>query len=66
MSDPCTPNIGPRERKRRLRGGIAGAVLAVLLDVALVVGGSPRAWRAAVALPLVLAVYGFLQAFART
>jgi hypothetical protein len=66
MSDPCIPNIGPRQRRIRFASGVVGSLLAIGLDAALVVNGTARPWRLTIALPLLIAVYGFLQAYAKT
>jgi hypothetical protein len=43
----CIPNIGPKERRRRLVGGIATLVMAVVLGAVLFVIGADRWWRLA-------------------
>ena len=62
----CTPNIGPRERRKRVRFGIELAVVSAAAAVALVMAGAPRAWRLLLLLPLWAAATGFYQARERT
>ncbi|HUF50345.1 MAG TPA: hypothetical protein VMN60_05895 [Longimicrobiales bacterium] len=57
----CRPNIGPLQRRRRLRLGAAAAAAAVVLAAALAAAAAPALLRATVALPLTLAAYGFFQ-----
>jgi hypothetical protein len=44
-SDICIPNIGTNERKRRLRSGIIGLVIAAVIAVVLLAIGADRPWR---------------------
>ena len=62
----CVINIGPRQRRLRLRFGLVSLAVAVALAAELLLGGAPRGARAAVALPLLLAGYGIFQARAKT
>jgi hypothetical protein len=55
-------NIGPRERRKRLIGGVVMLLVAIGLAVILVRSGVPRAWRAAVFIPLWASATGFVQA----
>jgi hypothetical protein len=41
----CIPNIGPKERQRRLRGGIVGLAVAAIVALALFATGADRGWR---------------------
>jgi hypothetical protein len=62
----CIPNIGPRERRRRLLGGIA--LLAVTLCVAgcMLWFGASRPWRLLIFLPAWAAALGFFQVTGKT
>ncbi len=62
----CVVNIGPKQRRLRLTFGLVCLGVAAALALGLLLGGAPRAVRAAVALPLLLAGYGVFQARART
>jgi hypothetical protein len=61
-----TPNIGPRERGKRVRFGIALAIVSAAAAVALMEGGAPRAWRLLLLLPLWASAVGFYQAREKT
>jgi hypothetical protein len=66
MASACVPNIGPRERRRRLAGGVV--ILACALGGALLLRswGAARGWRALLFLPLLLASVALLQVQAKT
>lgn len=57
----CRPNIGPLQRRRRLRLGIAGFAAAVFAAIVLAAAAVPPLIRALVFVPLALGAYGFLQ-----
>ena len=59
-------NIGPGERRKRLRWGVMALGASVLLVAALVVGGADRRWRLVVFLPLWFAALGIFQATEKT
>jgi hypothetical protein len=61
-SAACIANIGPRERRKRVIGGAVMLVVAIALAAFLLHAGTPRAWRAAVFLPLWGSATGFFQA----
>jgi hypothetical protein len=46
-SDICIPNIGPKERRRRLSGGLMALALAVVIGGVLFAVGAGRWWRLA-------------------
>ena len=57
----CIPNIGPRERRKRLAVGVAAWGAAVVgLGVLLAIDAG-RGWRLALALPLWAGSIGFFQ-----
>jgi hypothetical protein len=62
----CIANIGPRERRKRVIGGVVMLIVAVALTIALLHAGVARAWRATVFIPLWLSAVGFLQAYHQT
>jgi hypothetical protein len=62
----CIPNIGPRERRRRLVMGVVVGGLTVALAVWLVSAGAPRVWRLLVFVPAWIAALDFLQVRAKT
>ena len=66
MSAAVCPNIGPRERRRRLIGGVVFLLVTVAVAAALIVFDAPRPWRLLVFLPAWAAAIGFYQASART
>jgi hypothetical protein len=60
------PNIGPRERKRRLVGGLFFLAIAICVALCLLVFNAPRPWRLLVFLPTWAAAIGFFQVRAKT
>ena len=66
MSSVCIPNIGPRERQRRLTIGIVMFAVVVLLSAILVLAGAPRAWRLFVLFPAWVGSLGLFQAKEKT
>ena len=64
--DVCIPNIGPRERRRRLLVGFAMCGLAIAAALWLLGSGAARPWRALVWLPLLVGSIGLLQVRAKT
>ena len=59
--EACVPNIGPRERRRRLTSGLVAWALAVAVLAALLVLDVARLWRLVLALPLWAGGLGFFQ-----
>lgn len=60
-SDVCVPNIGPRERRKRLAAGATYLVIA-LVTAAIVFGiGAGRPWRLVLFFPLWAAGLGYFQ-----
>jgi hypothetical protein len=66
MSSVCIPNIGPRERQRRLTIGIVMFAIVVLISAILVLAGAPRAWRLFVLFPAWVGSLGLFQAKEKT
>jgi len=59
--DACV-NIGPRQRRQRMLGGLIALIAAAALSVALARIGAPRLWRLALIVPLWAGWIGVLQA----
>ncbi|HEU5318840.1 MAG TPA: hypothetical protein VFX49_22185 [Chloroflexota bacterium] len=57
----CAPNIGPRERRRRLAGAIVLGVLGAIGAGVLLALHAPRAARVLVFLPLAGGAISFFQ-----
>ena len=66
MSDTCIPNIGPRERRRRLIIGIAMFAIAAAVATMLIVTAAPKAWRLFVLLPCWVGALGVIQVKEKT
>jgi hypothetical protein len=60
------PNIGPRERQRRLIGGFFFLSIAVAVGVSLLAFNAPRPWRLLIFLPAWASAIGFFQVQAKT
>ncbi len=59
-------NIGPRQRMKRLRGGIIGLIIVDVVAILLVTSHAARPWRLVVAPLLFGAAVGLLQVRERT
>ena len=59
--EACIANIGPRQRQRRLVGGLVAGAIAAALCAWLIVTDAPRWWRLSLVLPLFGAASGVLQ-----
>jgi hypothetical protein len=57
----CIPNISPRERRRRLMGGVVTFAISLGLLAALLVAGAPPWTRLLLLLPFWGAAVGFFQ-----
>jgi hypothetical protein len=62
----CVANIGPRERKMRIRVGVIFLGVGVLLAATLLVMSVARPWRIAVFVPLWIGSIGIFQAREKT
>jgi hypothetical protein len=62
----CIPNIGPRERRRRLIGGAAMLALGGIAAAVLLGFGTERAWRVVVFLPIWGGALGLIQVREKT
>ena len=62
----CIPNIGPRERHRRLVVGVIMLGIAVTLAAALVLFGAPRVWRLLIGPPEWIEGLGLFQVKEKT
>lgn len=62
----CIANIGPRERRKRMRFGVALLTVGAALAVFLWVLGAHRPWRLALFLPLWAGAIGIFQAREKT
>ena len=59
IGEDCIANIGPRERRKRLIGGVVQFVLTAGILAALIATGADRLWR----LPLLLLFWGAASGF---
>lgn len=62
----CIPNIGPRERRKRMLFGLLALVLSLTLLAALVALDAGRWWRLGLFVPLLLSMLGLFQAREKT
>jgi len=62
----CVPNIGPRERRRRLVGGVFLLLVTACVAGCLIWFEAPRPWRLLVFLPAWAAAIGFFQVSEQT
>ena len=66
MTTAVCPNIGPRERQRRLVGGFFFLSIAICVGIALIAFHAPRPWRLLIFLPTWATAIGFFQVRAKT
>jgi hypothetical protein len=59
---PGVCNIGPEERKRRIRGGWAGLIVTIVLEGLFIIFRAGAPWRLLLFLPAAAGAAGFLQA----
>ncbi len=62
----CIPNIGPRQRQRRMMVGLVLSAVTVALAAFLLVGEVPRVWRVLLFAPALMAALGVFQAREQT
>jgi hypothetical protein len=62
----CAVNIGPDQRRTRIRFGLQVSAVCALLAVVLIASGAPRLWRLVLLLPLWSGAIGFFQAREKT
>ena len=62
----CMPNIGPKERAKRMRLGVGAAVVTAVAAAGALATGAPAWARALVFFPAVIAGYGVFQAREKT
>ena len=62
----CIPNIGPRERHRRLIVGVAMFAVAAVVAAMLLAFGAPRAWRLFILFPAWMGAIGVFQVKEKT
>ena len=62
MAHVYTPNIGPRERQKRLNVGVIMAAITICVAAGLILAGLPRLWRLLTILPAWVAGLGLFQA----
>ncbi len=62
----CAMNIGPQQRRKRMRFGVVGLAVAGAAAVALIALGAPRLSRLALFVPLFVGAIGIFQARAKT
>jgi hypothetical protein len=66
MAGACIPNIGPRERRRRLVGGLVFLAVAACVAGCLIWFDAPQPWRLLVFLPAWVSAIGFFQVSEKT
>lgn len=62
----CVPNIGPRERRTRIRFGVAFTAIGLVLAAVLLATSVARPWRLVVFAPLWIGAVGIFQAREKT
>jgi hypothetical protein len=62
----CIPNIGPRQRQKRVVTGVVSLVVALLLAGVLLITAVARPWRLVVFAPLWVGAIGLFQAYEKT
>lgn len=62
----CIPNIGPLERRKRVRFGVAIFVMVAVVAAVMLAMGAPRPWRLVLFLPMFGAAVGLFQVREKT
>ena len=62
----CIANIGPAERRHRMRFGLTGLALGALLGAGMIALGIDPLWRLALFLPFSAGASGYFQARDKT
>ena len=62
----CIINIGPRQRRRRMRWGTGALILGAVVAAILIGAGAPSAWRLLLILPFWIGALGVFQARDKT
>lgn len=66
MVTVCVPNIGPRERRKRLSAGVVYCGVAIVAFVIMMATGTPRGYRLLLFLPFWGAGAGVFQYLEKT
>jgi hypothetical protein len=66
VAEVCVPNLGPRERHKRLRAGLVSLGVFLVALVVMIATGTPRAYRLLLFLPLWAAGAGVFQYLEKT
>lgn len=61
IGEVCISNISPAERRKRLLGGVAGMVIALVVLSVLIAIGADRLWRLPLFLLFFSAANGYFQ-----
>lgn len=62
----CVENIGPAQRRKRVRFGFVMLAVSAAIAAALLFFGASRWWRLGLFFPLATSVIGFFQAYEKT
>ena len=62
----CAENIGPAQRRMRVRFGFVVLAVSAALAAALLFSGANRWWRLGLFFPLAASAIGFFQAYEKT
>ncbi len=62
----CVENIGPAQRRKRVRFGVVMLAVSAAIAAALLLSGANRWWRLGLFFPLATSAIGFFQAYEKT